>query len=61
MLEDSRLKFLILFFFKETHCTMDMKPLSERDICTKLITPAIVKAGWNRQTNPYKLINDKIA
>lgn len=30
---------------------MDKKFLSERDICTKFITPAIVKAGWdlNRQ------------
>lgn len=26
---------------------MDKKNLSERDICTKFITPAIVKAGWN--------------
>ena len=29
---------------------MDKKSLSERDICTKFITPAIVKAGWNRDT-----------
>jgi type I restriction enzyme R subunit len=30
---------------------MDKKSLSERDICTKFITPAIIKAGWdsNRQ------------
>ena len=27
---------------------MDKKLLSERDICTKFITPAIVKAGWDR-------------
>ncbi|MFV0346638.1 MAG: hypothetical protein ACK5IQ_10395 [Bacteroidales bacterium] len=26
------------------------KTLSERDICTKFITPAIEKAGWNKQT-----------
>jgi len=26
------------------------KSLSERDICTKYITPAIEKAGWNKQT-----------
>ena len=26
---------------------MDKKSLSERDICTKYITPAIIKAGWN--------------
>jgi type I restriction enzyme, R subunit len=26
------------------------KELSERDICTKYITPALAKAGWNIQT-----------
>ncbi len=26
------------------------KSLSERDICSKFITPAVVKAGWNLQT-----------
>ena len=26
---------------------MDKKSLSERDICTKYITPAIVSAGWD--------------
>ena len=26
---------------------MDKKSLSERDICTKFITPAIVSAGWD--------------
>lgn len=25
----------------------DKKSLSERDICTKFISPAIVKAGWD--------------
>ncbi len=29
---------------------IDKKNLSERDICTKFITPAIKKAGWNTQT-----------
>jgi type I restriction enzyme R subunit len=29
---------------------MDKKSLSERDICSKFITPALVKAGWNLQT-----------
>ncbi len=28
---------------------MDKKTLSERDICTKFITPALEKAGWNKQ------------
>ncbi|MBE9194011.1 DEAD/DEAH box helicase family protein [Synechocystis sp. LEGE 06083] len=29
---------------------MEKKSLSERDICTKFITPALEKAGWNIQT-----------
>lgn len=29
---------------------MDKKNLSERDICTKFITPAIEKAGWNKHS-----------
>jgi len=29
---------------------LDKKSLSERDICTKFITPAIVKAGWDSTT-----------
>lgn len=29
--------------------SLDKKSLSERDICTKYITPAIEKAGWNRE------------
>ena len=29
---------------------MDKKQLSERDICTKHITPALEKAGWDIQT-----------
>jgi type I restriction enzyme R subunit len=29
---------------------MDKKSLSERDICTKFITPAVEKAGWDTQT-----------
>lgn len=29
---------------------LDKKTLSERDICTKFITPAIEKAGWNKLT-----------
>jgi serine/threonine protein kinase/nucleoside phosphorylase len=30
---------------------IDKKNLSERDICTKYITPAILKAGWNLETD----------
>ena len=26
---------------------MDKKSLSERDICTKFITPSLVTAGWD--------------
>jgi type I restriction enzyme R subunit len=29
---------------------VDKKTLSERDVCTKYITPAIEKAGWDKQT-----------
>ncbi|MBJ7901337.1 MAG: DEAD/DEAH box helicase [Cyanobacteria bacterium RI_101] len=29
---------------------MNKKALSERDICTKYITPALIQAGWNLQT-----------
>ncbi|MEZ7946961.1 MAG: DEAD/DEAH box helicase family protein [Macellibacteroides fermentans] len=29
---------------------MNKKSLSERDICTKFITPAVEKAGWDKQT-----------
>ena len=29
---------------------MDKRSLSERDICTKFITPALVKAGWDVDT-----------
>ncbi|MBI1763892.1 MAG: DEAD/DEAH box helicase family protein [Acidobacteria bacterium] len=29
---------------------IDKKSLSERDICTKYITPAVEKAGWDRHT-----------
>src|SRR5262249_49265802 len=30
--------------------TIDKKSLSERDICTKFITPALDRAGWNLLT-----------
>lgn len=29
---------------------MDKKKLSERDICSKYITPAVTDAGWDLQT-----------
>lgn len=29
---------------------MDKKNLSERDICTKFITPALRRAGWDEMT-----------
>ncbi|WP_262917641.1 hypothetical protein [Cognataquiflexum rubidum] len=28
---------------------MHKKSLTERDICTKFITPALIKAGWDIQ------------
>ena len=30
------------------HPDMDKTQLSERDICTKFITPAIIQAGWQQ-------------
>ena len=29
---------------------MNKKDLSERDICTKFITPAIIKSGWDKDS-----------
>lgn len=29
---------------------VDKKSLYERDICIKIITPAVEKAGWDKQT-----------
>src|SRR4051812_45231842 len=29
---------------------MDKKSLSERDVCTKFITPAVKQAGWDEMT-----------
>ena len=34
-----------------TLMAINKKSLSERDICTKFITPALVKAGWDLRTN----------
>ncbi|MBP5996585.1 MAG: DEAD/DEAH box helicase family protein [Azonexus sp.] len=36
---------------------MDKKSLSERDICTKLITPAMEAAGWDRATQFLEEVN----
>ena len=33
---------------------MNKKDLSERDICTKFINPAVVLAGWNLKTQVRK-------
>lgn len=35
-----------LFFLTPAFSMLDKETLSERDICTKFITPALVKAGW---------------
>jgi len=35
----------------------EKKALSERDICTKFITPALVKAGWDVQTQIREEVN----
>lgn len=42
---------------------MDKRQLSERDICTKFITPAIVKAGWDITTQvreEFALTNGRV-
>lgn len=36
---------------------MEKKSLSERDICTKFITPAFAAAGWNIQTQMREEVN----
>ncbi len=36
---------------------MNKKSLSERDICTKFITPALSKAGWDVQTQVREEVN----
>lgn len=36
---------------------IDKKSLSERDICTKYITPAIEQSGWNRLTQVREEVN----
>lgn len=35
---------------------VDQKALSERDICTKYITPAIVKGGWDAQVQVKRIV-----
>ena len=35
----------------------EKKALSERDICTKFITPALVKAGWDVQAQIREEVN----
>ena len=37
---------------------MDKKSLSERDICSKFITPAIVMAGWDSQNHLLELVDN---
>lgn len=44
-------------FVLKTSTTVDKKSLSERDICTKLITPSIVKAGWDLQAQVREEVN----
>ena len=36
---------------------MDKKKLSEKDICTKLITPALEAAGWDKQRQLREEVN----
>lgn len=41
---------------------MDKKALSERDICTKFITPAVIKAGWklNQFREEYEFTDGRV-
>lgn len=36
--------------FRQGLIGVDKKTLSERDICSKFITPAVVQAGWDLQS-----------
>jgi len=36
---------------------IDKRSLSERDICTKYITPAIEKAGWEKHTHYFEEVS----
>jgi type I restriction enzyme R subunit len=36
---------------------MNKKDLSERDICTKFITPAVKRAGWDEMTQIREEVN----
>lgn len=36
---------------------MNKKDLTERDICTKFITPALVQAGWNLNAQIREEVN----
>ncbi len=38
---------------------MDKKLLSERDICTKYITPALEKSGWDKLRNIISSVKSK--
>jgi len=38
----------------ERYKFMNKKELTERDICTKFITPALEKAGWDIATQIYE-------
>ncbi len=37
---------------------LDKKSLSERDICTKFITPAVKRAGWDREK--YQTLSEEL-
>jgi len=46
-----------LFGIASLPTRMNKKALTERDICTKFITPALVKAGWDVQTQIREEVN----
>lgn len=50
MLDEAHLRLVDLNHWQKTETCMNKKALSERDICTKFISPAIEKAGWDKMS-----------
>ena len=42
---------------REAVDSMDKRSLSERDICTKFITPALRKAGWDEMAQTLEEVS----
>lgn len=46
-----------LALFPAKKLLIDKRKLNERDICTKFITPAVVKAGWDLLSQVREEVN----